>query len=87
MLSTLKPFLFKPFNSQRLSTCNFSQKCPRIIQVQGYENIQIYQGEVVILKKKKDVWQPEERIDDQIMKVKGLYWRACSVKTMVLSKI
>ena len=49
MLSTLKPFLFKPFNSQRLSTCNFSQKCPRIIQVQGYENIQIYQGEVVIL--------------------------------------
>ena len=49
MLSTLKPFLFKLFNSQRLSTCNFSQKCPRIIQVQGYENIQIYQGEVVIL--------------------------------------
>ena len=71
MLSTLKPFLFKPFNSQRLSTCNFSQKCPRIIQVQGYENIQIYQGEVVILKKKKMYGNGRRELTTRSWKWKG----------------
>ena len=41
----------KPFNSQKWSTCSFSQEYPYIIQQTGSENTQTYQVQDIILMK------------------------------------
>ena len=95
-LHFFKTFLFSQHsNSQGWPTCNFSQKYPYIIQVTGHENTQNYQVDFVIL----IYWQivmtylqtnciaTGGRFKNKIIGVKWLYWRPCSVKTTVLSKI
>ena len=70
----------KPFNSQKWLACNFSLKYPNINLHTGNKNTQTNQVEVVIFIQHQilvtnlqgDVLQLEERINNQILGLKGL---------------
>ena len=73
-------YVLQPFNFQRWLTCKFSLKYPHIIQQTSSEITQTYQVQDFILiapqilkiNLQGNVWQLEERINNQILGVEGL---------------
>ena len=82
-----KATVSSPFNSLKWLTCDVSLKYPYFIQQTDYENTQTYLAQEVILiwhqnllaNLQRNVKQLEGRINNQILRLKGLKYHAKSI--------